>query len=172
MIDRKNNAKKGFTIIEVVLVLAIAGLSFLMVFVAFPALQRSQGDTQRRQDYAMLSSAITAYATNNNNKLDRLTGNASSAELTPASEWINKTGEDPDRNEYKIKAYKSYQKWTPRVVPEKGQVFVMIGAQCGSGSLDSGAVNYSVPVESENKRAFAIFGYLESGTHTYCADSQ
>ena len=40
----------GFTIIEVVLVLAIAGLIFLMVFIAFPALQRSQRDTQRRND--------------------------------------------------------------------------------------------------------------------------
>ena len=42
--------KKGFTIIEVVLVLAIAGLIFLMVFVALPQLQSSQRDTQRRQD--------------------------------------------------------------------------------------------------------------------------
>ena len=39
----------GFTIIEVVLVLAIAGLIFLMVFVALPALQRSQRDTQRKK---------------------------------------------------------------------------------------------------------------------------
>lgn len=172
MVDKKINAKKGFTIIEVVLVLAIAGLIFLMVFVAFPALQRSQGDTQRRQDYAMLSSAITAYATNNNNKLDRLTGSQNSAQLTPASEWINKTGEDPDRNQYVITVYKSYQKWSPRVNPEKGNVYVIIGAECGDGSLDSGPVNYSVPVASDNKRAFAVFGYLESGTHTYCSDSQ
>ena len=35
----------GFTIIEVVLVLAIAGLIFLMVFIALPVLQRSQRDT-------------------------------------------------------------------------------------------------------------------------------
>jgi prepilin-type N-terminal cleavage/methylation domain-containing protein len=35
----------GFTIIEVVLVLAIAGLIFLIVFLALPALQRSQRDT-------------------------------------------------------------------------------------------------------------------------------
>ncbi|MCL2869540.1 prepilin-type N-terminal cleavage/methylation domain-containing protein, partial [Candidatus Saccharibacteria bacterium] len=34
--------RQGFTIIEVVLVLAIAGLIFLMVFIALPALQRSQ----------------------------------------------------------------------------------------------------------------------------------
>ena len=33
-----NQTKKAFTIIEVVLVLAIAGLIFLMVFIALPAL--------------------------------------------------------------------------------------------------------------------------------------
>jgi prepilin-type N-terminal cleavage/methylation domain-containing protein len=38
--------KKGFTIIEVVLVLAIAALIFLMVFSALPALQRNQRDTR------------------------------------------------------------------------------------------------------------------------------
>ena len=46
------NSKKGFTIIEVVLVLAIGGLIFLMVFIALPALQRSQRDTQRKDDLA------------------------------------------------------------------------------------------------------------------------
>ena len=43
------NERGGFTIIEVVLVLAIAGLIFLMVFIALPTLQRSQRDTQRRK---------------------------------------------------------------------------------------------------------------------------
>jgi prepilin-type N-terminal cleavage/methylation domain len=58
-------AKKGFTIIEVVLVLAIAGLIFLMVFIALPALQRGQRDTQRRDDVARLFSQINSYQTNN-----------------------------------------------------------------------------------------------------------
>ncbi len=62
----KNN-KKAFTIIEVVLVLAIAGLIFLMVFIALPALQRGQRNTRRRQDMARIMSAITDYQTNNNN---------------------------------------------------------------------------------------------------------
>lgn len=54
----QNLAKKGFTIIEVVLVLAIAGLIFLMVFLALPVLQRSQRDTQRKQDIAMVVTAL------------------------------------------------------------------------------------------------------------------
>lgn len=57
--------QKGFTIIEVVLVLAIAGLIFLMVFIALPALQRGQRDGQRRQDASRFMSQINSFSTNN-----------------------------------------------------------------------------------------------------------
>ena len=42
--------KQGFTIIEVMIVLAIAGLIVLVVFMAVPALQRNSRNTQRKQD--------------------------------------------------------------------------------------------------------------------------
>ncbi|MBR3176051.1 type II secretion system protein [Candidatus Saccharibacteria bacterium] len=61
--------KKGFTIIEVVLVLAIAGLIFLMVFIALPALQRSQRDTQRRSDLGRAIAAVQSYQANNNGSI-------------------------------------------------------------------------------------------------------
>ena len=61
--------KNGFTIIEVVLVLAIAGLIFLMVFIALPQLQRAQRDTQRRNDVARVMTALTQYQTNNKGKM-------------------------------------------------------------------------------------------------------
>ena len=61
--------KKGFTIIEVVLVLAVAGLIFLMVFLALPALQRSQRDTQRKQDLSRWAAAIASYKSANPNSL-------------------------------------------------------------------------------------------------------
>lgn len=57
--------RKAFTIIEVVLVLAIAGLIFLMVFIALPALQRSQRNTRRRQDLARIATAVNDYQSNN-----------------------------------------------------------------------------------------------------------
>ena len=56
-----NKTKKGFTIIEVVLVLAIAGLIFIMVFIALPALQRSQRDTQRKRNIQLVSAALESY---------------------------------------------------------------------------------------------------------------
>lgn len=65
--------KRGFTIIEVVLVLAIAGLIFLMVFIALPALQRSQRDTQRRDDMARFASQLAQYQANNKGKVPDVT---------------------------------------------------------------------------------------------------
>ena len=58
--------KRAFTIVEVVLVLAIAGLIFMAIFIALPALQRSQRNTQRKNDIARILSAVTDYQTNNN----------------------------------------------------------------------------------------------------------
>ncbi|MBR3168889.1 type II secretion system protein [Candidatus Saccharibacteria bacterium] len=68
---KKNNikSKQGFTIIEVVLVLAIAGLIFLMVFIALPALQRGQRDTQRRNDMSRFLSQLAQYQANNNSNV-------------------------------------------------------------------------------------------------------
>lgn len=65
MSKQNNKTKQGFTIIEVVLVLAIAGLIFLMVFIALPALQRSQRDTQRRDDMARFLSQVNQFQANN-----------------------------------------------------------------------------------------------------------
>ena len=62
-----NNKTNGFTIIEVVLVLAIAGLIFLVVFLALPALQKSQRDNARKQDVAKIVAGLQQYLTDNDN---------------------------------------------------------------------------------------------------------
>ena len=74
LIMKKENIKnkKGFTIIEVVLVLAIAGLIFVWVFVALPALQRSQRDTQRRDDMARFMSQLSQRQANNKGEVPTL----------------------------------------------------------------------------------------------------
>ena len=70
MRGRKEGKKKAFTIIEVVLVLAIAGLIFLMVFVALPALQRSQRNTQRKEDMARIAARIQEFMNRNHGILN------------------------------------------------------------------------------------------------------
>src|ERR1700683_3225791 len=66
-LNKTNN--KGFTIIEVMIVLAIAGLILLIVFLAVPALQRSSRNTQRKNDVAQVESSISNYVSNNNGTL-------------------------------------------------------------------------------------------------------
>jgi prepilin-type N-terminal cleavage/methylation domain-containing protein len=60
-VQQSKGSGRGFTIIEVVLVLAIAGLIFLMVFIALPALQRGQRDAQRKSDLTRVSVQIQNY---------------------------------------------------------------------------------------------------------------
>ncbi len=65
----KLNLKKkqqGFTIIEVLIVLAIAGLIMLIVFLAVPALQRNQRNNARQADANNLVSAVNECITNRN----------------------------------------------------------------------------------------------------------
>lgn len=76
---------KGFTIIEVVLVLAIAGLIFLMVFLALPALSRNTRDTQRKQDLARLQTAVTSYTSINRGTLPTLNAAFVTQYLTPTA---------------------------------------------------------------------------------------
>ncbi len=69
MSEQNKNSKQGFTIIEVVLVLAIAGLIFLMVFLALPALQRSQRDTTRRNELGEFRTQIVQYQSNSRGRV-------------------------------------------------------------------------------------------------------
>ena len=153
-IKQPKNLKKGFTIIEVVLVLAIAGLIFLMVFVALPALQRNQRDTQRKQDYADLSAAVISSAAGNNGKPKGSNTDAQNPVTLEPDKYVNKTGQDPENNAYTVNA----SKWTLQTPPalSAGKVFVYYEAKCSDGS----------PQALINSKSFVIYAYLETGT--YC----
>jgi prepilin-type N-terminal cleavage/methylation domain-containing protein len=72
MLNKLKNRKSdqaGFTIIEVLIVLAIAGLILLIVFLAVPALQRSSRNTQRKNDAAAVGGAVANFISNNNGAL-------------------------------------------------------------------------------------------------------
>ena len=70
VISRFNNNKtkdnhKGFTIVEVMIVLAIAGLILAVVFIAVPALQRNQRNSARNNDRAYIRTAYNQAVSNN-----------------------------------------------------------------------------------------------------------
>ncbi len=69
MLHKLKKQDQGFTIIEVLIVLAIAGLILLVVFMAVPALQRNSRNTQRKNDVSALLGGVTEYSSNHGGAL-------------------------------------------------------------------------------------------------------
>lgn len=142
--------QQGFTIIEVVLVLAIAALIFLMIFVALPALQAGQRDSSRKQDASIVSSAVTKYT---------------SAYREP----INDTGDQTNLRKY-ITKLDQYPNGAAAVVIHGG------GAETAVPPADTIWVNYNSKcsgpdaVDGTNVRQSTVRLRLEDGT-AYCVDA-
>ncbi len=160
----------GFTIIEVVLVLAIAGLIFLMVFVALPALQRSQRDAQRKNDLSRLAEAIERYKTNNRGQapsiLEMSTGEMvtqSAADSQFGQAYLNAhNGDftDPGGAVYKLRPAEGSREIGYKPVALYPWIYVTFGRKCGT---DNGADL------TEGRNRYTIQMRLESGGF-YCID--
>ena len=153
--------KQGFTIIEVVLVLAIAGLIFLMVFIALPALQRNQRDTQRRNDLGTFKSQMQSYATNNRGKIVTTAAGLVTFKTGYLKWAADDTGElnDPvSGNGYVI----NYTTAAPTSTNGVSTISYMNGRICnGEVMTATGA----------SPRSFAVAMKLE-GSGTYCTDNK
>ena len=169
MSSQQNKSYKGFTIIEVVLVLAIAGLIFLMVFVALPALQRSQRDTQRKDDMGRLITAIQNYQSSNKNKVPNTASDyaSNSAFYTNYLLTNGDTFADPSSNENYIFDYKGACEATGCPDPgdsngkvQTGHIYVYTNATC-----DGDSAKY---FEGAGRLAFVID--LEGASY-YCANN-
>lgn len=154
----KTNKSKGFTIIEVVLVLAIAGLIFLVVFLALPALQRGQRDQQRKQDLGKFMSQLVAYQSNNQGALPTAWG-STSAFMTNYLTNNGATFKDPSTgSDYTVSSP------TPTATapaPTAGQVFAYVSASCAPANASGVA-----PLGTTNNRVVAVVFYQEQGTLT------
>lgn len=78
-----DKVKKGFTLIEIVIVLAIAALIMVIVFIAVQGAQRSQRNTARKDVANRFKAAmVTARGNNNGNAVN----DATLANYVPAAE--------------------------------------------------------------------------------------
>ena len=148
--------KEGFTIIEVVLVLAIAGLIFLMVFIALPALQRNQRDTARKSDVSTVSSAVSSYTGNNRGDYP------TAAQL---QDYVTDVSENTDAAEIDVVSF------SDTVSVEDGDVIVVTGARCAAtgAANDDGIATQNLT--DGTGRQYATVGYLEAGGGTsYCLE--
>ncbi|HEX4662006.1 MAG TPA: type II secretion system protein [Candidatus Saccharimonadales bacterium] len=144
----KQKRAKGFTIIEVVLVLAIAALIFLIVFLAVPALQGSQRDTQRRNDMGRLMSQLANYTANNKGKIP-----ADGTQLTTfVDTYVKANGDqfaDPTNGDYVLRLASS----TSDFVDTLGTVNYYVGTKCdGENATTTGAGARSVTIRTKLER--------------------
>lgn len=195
---KKHNLYQGFTIIEVVLVLAIAGLIFLMIFLGLPALQRSQRNTARKQDYSKIASAIQTYKANNKGefptfeKVGERTGDISPIGKGVLAQYLKETniidgymithkgdfhwrdyvGDGPN-GRYSFSPMTEWINGSENEEKYYDIAFIMIGAKC----TDKTNEDWGGLIPEEKEGSVAIFGYLEglgegkySRRSNYCQD--
>lgn len=182
-------SQKGFTIIEVALVLAIAALIFLTVFLAVPALQRNQRNDARKRDVSSVVEAVTAYMSNNPTKnlateqkksatekdpdanaIDPDTGKSTNTPLGKYLDTLSNNTEsvlvtnDPGSSEQSIDLsnYPGLYNTAP-TSPQGDKITVVIGYRCDS----------TTKIVKGNKRSAAVVGAAETsqGYDPYCSSA-
>jgi len=117
----KKHSNKGFTILELTLVLGIAGAILLIVLVAIPALQRNNKNTQYRQEVARLVAAVGEYTTNNNGNIPK-----NLAEFQAASAFANLRDIDSTKLEV-VTGVTAITDWSDQSI-----VKIRVGARCNT----------------------------------------
>jgi prepilin-type N-terminal cleavage/methylation domain-containing protein len=153
--------EKGFTIIEVVLVLAIAGLIFLMVFVALPSLQRGQRDAQRKQDLSRVSVQLTNFLSSTRGSAPSDVGGLGIFVKGFLKGSSNETAgddyKDPNGNNYIVK-------WRTKPT-DIGQIGYYQRSACDV-TVDEGVKS------TDAARDFALTIKLENQNIPYCIDNK
>ena len=137
--------QNGFTIVEIMIVIAIAGLIVSLVFVAAPALQRGGRDQARKTDVSLVNQAVISYQANNNRaiesaaNLNTATGNITFGHYTQAAEAFSST--KGTMAILRLEKFSSIDK--ADLQPTVDELHVIPGAKCRNISKTKTAVNQS-----------------------------
>jgi len=161
--------QKGFTIIEVLIVLAIAALILLIVFLAVPALQRNNRNTQRKNDVSNVLGAISEFNANKNGRMPqvyaggefRLTGGTLNSGVTPKIGFYEAGEIDFQSNNNTPVAFSS-----PISSTEASRMYVRTGAKCDAAGSNFTGVGAS-------SRTIAVVYVIETsgGSTSVCQES-
>lgn len=146
MFNKLLKKDEGFTLIEIVLVLAIAGLIMVIVFLAVSGAQRARRDTQRKNDAARYLAAAEQFASNNNGTFPAVSIVATY--LTTGGSTFN----DPSTNA-------TYTVTVGTGVPgAAGAMSASSNAQCTAGAIAAGggAGQFAVAVFQENGAQYCV----------------
>ena len=150
-----NKLKKqsGFTIIEVMIVLAIAGLILVVVLVAVPQLQRNQRNEARRSIVARVVTEVNTFSGNNNGRiptsaadLGRIQDQISGINIEDPSTGVNMTLEEGT-------AAAGFIELDDAEGEDLAVLYYQDGVQCNGEQLEDGSA-----------RSFALYTVLEGGS--------
>lgn len=159
----------GFTLIEIVLVLAIAGLIMLVVFLALVGAQRSRRDYQRKNDVSRMVAAITAWSANHQGQVP-----LTQAEMNDVNANYMGLMRDPlTGGPYNV-LFRPIGS-NHEDVPAVGDVYYQQAHWCNRGP-QSGPDNPSDPIAGTDTATtkFVVWTGLEGGGNGgiwYCADN-
>lgn len=139
-LDIKNS--KGFTIIEVLIVLAIAALILLVVFLAVPALQRNSRNTNYKNEASQLMSATSEFVGNNNGNNPTGTNSAAILGLTNNKDITSLTITNSTANQ----------------TPNLTTAILVTGRKCGA------ATGTAYSTQAAGTRALALIYATESSS--------
>lgn len=159
----KSNTK-GFTIIEVLIVLAIAGLILLVVFLAVPALNRNSRNTSIKSDVQNVLGGVSEYRAANDGSNPTTIG-TSSGLVTYGTSTGTGTSTSIKVQGSTVATHTAFVATAPdRATLAAGVVTVMLNAKCG-------ATPAAAPIASN--RSVAAYYTIETSSDTVlqCADS-
>ncbi len=134
--------ERGFTLIEIVLVLAIAGLILLIVFLALSGAQKARRDNQRKNDASAFVSSVESWASNNGGTYPV---NAAAAATDITAQYFSR--KDPSTGgAYTIVG----------AAPTAGQIEYQGGAFCPNVAGTPSANNYAVTIYQEQGGSFCV----------------
>lgn len=162
---RVSENQRGFTIIEVMIVLAIAALILVIVFLAVPALQRSSRNTQRKTDASNELAALSDYVSNNNGQLPTPAsgGACAGGGADKACSFIG----DAKLGYYQSSNVKFETSPTNSDVtgftstPDAEHLFLIGDAQCS---------NATTPTTGTSARQYVAYYGIEGSTKTQCVE--
>jgi prepilin-type N-terminal cleavage/methylation domain-containing protein len=174
----KSKRAEGFTIIEVMIVLAIAGLIMVIVFIAVPQLQRNQRDNARQNIVNRVEAEIQTYGGNNQGVYPFLTTG------TGVGTWSDFYGryvnngtklvkvEDPSTGTDVFTAttnapipYAAAMTGGTGLPANRGDFAVVYGASCNGENLQASGI------ATPTTRNFAVLIGLDRAGTRYCVDN-
>lgn len=161
----KNRKQEGFTIIEVMIVLAIAGLIILIVLLAVPALQRNGRNTAIKNDAGAVLGAISDFSSNNEGASPDSVDGADGTVTVSASGKSSTTAKIQSNTKVTSSAFTAGAQ-----TPQLGEITVYLKTKCPT-TISGDKVTFTTSENVNRSQAVVYSIETSSGNLAKCISS-